>query len=88
MELVHLPKGCGVQLYEREVEDVYFVLEGVVTAGWEEGGRIYEERLGPKDVIFNPPGRRHYFRNDGVEDAQFMMVVGSPKPEKVAFKVA
>jgi mannose-6-phosphate isomerase-like protein (cupin superfamily) len=88
MDLVHLPKGCGVQLYEREVEDVYLVLEGVVTAGWEEGGRIYEERLGPKDVIFNPSGRLHYFRNDGVEDAQFMMVVGSPKPEKVAFKVA
>lgn len=88
MDLVHLPKGCGVQLYEREVEDVYFVLEGVVTAGWEENGRIYEERLGTKDVIFNPAGRRHYFRNDGVEDAQFMMVVGSPKPERVAFKAA
>jgi mannose-6-phosphate isomerase-like protein (cupin superfamily) len=88
MDLIHVPKGGAVQLYEREVEDAFFVLEGVITAGWEEGGRIFEERLGPKDLIFNPPGRKHYFRNDGITDAQFMMVIGSSRPEKVTFKGA
>jgi hypothetical protein len=36
-----------------------------------------EERLGPKDVILTPAGRVHYFRNDGVADAEFMLLVGS-----------
>jgi mannose-6-phosphate isomerase-like protein (cupin superfamily) len=88
MDLIHLPKGQGVQLYERDVEDVYFIVEGVVTAGWESNGKIVEQRLGPKDLIFNPPGQLHYFRNDGVQDAQFMMAVGGRKPSKVAFKAA
>ena len=88
MHLIHLPRGSAVNLYEREVEDVFFTLEGVVTAGWLDKGRIYEERLGPKDMIFNPPGRAHYFRNDGLEDAQFMMVIGSPNPEHIQFMAA
>jgi mannose-6-phosphate isomerase-like protein (cupin superfamily) len=87
-DLVHLPRGSGVRAYERDVEDAYLVLEGCLTVGWEEGGRTVEKRLGPKDLAFNPAGRPHYFRNDGVEDAQFMMVVGTPKPEDVTFRAA
>ena len=45
-----------------------------------------EQRLGPRDLILNPPGQVHYFRNDGVGDAQFMLVVGTPKPEDVKFQ--
>lgn len=87
-DLIHLPKGKGVRPYQRDVEDAYLVIEGVVTVGWEVNGRVVEERLGPKDVIFNPAGRLHYFRNDGFTDAQFMMVVGTPQKENVAFKAA
>jgi mannose-6-phosphate isomerase-like protein (cupin superfamily) len=87
-DLVHLPKGVAVKAYERDVEEAYFVVQGCITAGWEQDGRIAEQRLGPKDLIVNPPGRPHYFRNDGVEDAQFFMVVGTPKAEDVTFKAA
>jgi mannose-6-phosphate isomerase-like protein (cupin superfamily) len=87
-DLIHLPVGKGVMAYQRDVEDAYFVLEGVVTVGWEEEGRVVEERLGPKDLIFNPAGRRHYFRNDGFGDAQFMMVVGTAAREDVVFAAA
>ena len=72
----------------RSVEDAYFVLEGCVTVGWEEAGRSVEERLGPKDLIFNPAGRVHYFRNDGVADAEFMLLVGTPQAEEVRFRAA
>jgi mannose-6-phosphate isomerase-like protein (cupin superfamily) len=88
MDMIHLSKGAAVRSYERSVEDAYFVLEGCVTVGWEEAGRNVEERLGPKDLIFNPAGRVHYFRNDGVADAEFMLLVGSPQPEEVRFKAA
>jgi len=86
MDMIHLPKGVSICGYSRPVEDAYFVLEGCVTVGWEEAGRRVEERLGAKDLIFNPAGRMHYFRNDGVTDAEFMLLVGAPNAEDVAFQ--
>jgi mannose-6-phosphate isomerase-like protein (cupin superfamily) len=88
MDLIHLPKGVAVSGYSRSVEDAYFVLEGCIAVGWEEGGRTVEKRLGPKDLIFNPAGRVRYFRNDGLSDAEFMLLVGTPNPEDVRFQLA
>ena len=88
MDMIHLPRGIGTRGYVRSVEDAYFVLEGGITVGWEEAGHIVEERLGPKDVIFNSAGRVHYFRNDGVTDAEFMLLVGSPQAEDIRFQEA
>jgi mannose-6-phosphate isomerase-like protein (cupin superfamily) len=86
MDLVQLAKGVAVCGYSRPVEDAYFVLDGCVTVGWEKSGHTVEKRLGPKDVIFNPAGRLHYFRNDGLTDAEFMVLVGTPKAEDVKFQ--
>jgi mannose-6-phosphate isomerase-like protein (cupin superfamily) len=88
MDMIRLPKGAAIQSYARPVEDAYFALEGCVTVGWEEAGRSAEERLGPKDLMFNPAGQAHYFRNDGLVDAEFMLLVGSPQPEEVRFRAA
>lgn len=88
MDLIHLPRGVAVRPYTRDVEDVYFVLDGALTVGWEQDGEIVERRLGARDLMFNPAGRAHYFRNDGATDAQFTMVVGSPKPETITFEAA
>ena len=85
MDLLHLPRGASTAPYQRDVEDTYFVIEGVITVGWEEKGHVVEKRLGPRDLILNPAGRAHYFRNDGATDAEFSMVVGTPDPESVAF---
>ena len=68
MDMVHLPKGAAIRSYARPVEEAYFVLEGCISAGWESGGNAVEERLGAKDLILNPPGRIHYFRNDGAAE--------------------
>ena len=87
MDMVHLPKGAGIRGYTRPVEDAYFALKGCITVGWEEDGHSVEERLGPKDVIFNPAGQVHYFRNDGVADAEFMMLVGTSREEDVSFQI-
>ena len=88
MDMIYLPKGVAVRGYERRVEDVYFVLEGCITVGWEEAGLTVEERLGPKDAIFNPAGRAHYFRNDGVADAEFMLLAGTAPRRDVRFQAA
>jgi mannose-6-phosphate isomerase-like protein (cupin superfamily) len=88
MDMIHLPRGAGVRAYERAVEDAYFVLNGAVTVGWEEEGRAVEERLGPRDLILNPPGRVHYFRNDGFADAAFMLLAGTARADDVRFAAA
>ena len=83
MDMIRLPKGVAVRGYARSVEDAYFVLEGAITVGWEAAGHTFEERLGAKDLIFNPAGRVHYFRNDGVADAEFMLLVGTAQAEDI-----
>ncbi|CAN5407702.1 hypothetical protein BH10PSE6_BH10PSE6_58090 [soil metagenome] len=88
MDLVRLPRGVAIKPYTREVEDVYFVLEGAITVGWEQDGEVVERRLGERDLMFNPAGRAHYFRNDDAGDAEFSMVVGAPRPQPVAFEAA
>jgi hypothetical protein len=30
----------------------------------------------------------HYFRNDGVADAEFMLLIGAPKAEDIRFQAA
>jgi len=86
--MIHLPPGIAVRGYERAVEDAYFVLDGALTVGLEDGGDTVEERLGRLDVILNPPGRSHYFRNDGVTDATFMLVSGNAPGEDFRFEPA
>jgi mannose-6-phosphate isomerase-like protein (cupin superfamily) len=88
MDMLHLPKGAGVRVYDRGVEDAYFVLSGTITAGWEEDGQSAEQRLGPYDLILNPAGRKHWFRNDGLADATFMLLAGTPQPDDVRFAAA
>ena len=87
-DLVFLPRDKAVQAYERSVEEAYLVLEGCLTVGWEENGQALEKRLGPRDLILNPQGRRHWFRNDGFQDAQFLMVIGSARPDPVELRAA
>jgi len=88
MDMIYLPKGAEVGGYARPVEDVYFMLEGCLTVGWEDAGQAVEEGLGPLDAIFNPAGRVHYFRNEGAADAVFMMLVGSAGAEDIRFRAA
>ncbi|MGE4337604.1 MAG: cupin domain-containing protein [Pigmentiphaga sp.] len=85
-DLIMAPRGVGVQPYAREVEDAYFVLEGVLTVGWEVDGKFVETRIGPKDVVLNPAGRVHYFRNEGFEDVQFMLAAGNDSFELATLK--
>jgi mannose-6-phosphate isomerase-like protein (cupin superfamily) len=85
MDMVRLPRGAAIRGYVRPVEDAYFVLEGCVTVGWTDRAGTVEQRLGPKDAIFNPADRVHYFRNDSVADTEFMMLVGTPEAEDVSF---
>lgn len=84
--MIHQPPGKCAACHAHEIEESLLALRGVLTVGWGENGRLGEERLGPRDLIFNSPERLHCFRNDGMENCQFHMAVGTPSPETVRFK--
>jgi oxalate decarboxylase/phosphoglucose isomerase-like protein (cupin superfamily) len=88
MEMIHLPRGVAVRGYRRAVEEAYFVLDGAITVGWAEDGDAAEQRLGPRDVILNPPGRTREFRNDGIADATFMLLSGAGSGQEIRFEPA
>jgi oxalate decarboxylase/phosphoglucose isomerase-like protein (cupin superfamily) len=87
-DMIFLPRGAGVGIYERPVEEAYLVLDGCVSVAWEDKVETVWKRLGPRDLILNPPGRAHRFRNDGLTEAHFMMVTGSPDNSGVDFRAA
>lgn len=83
-----IPRGVGVKAYQCDTEEAFFVLEGCLTVGWEENGKITEQRLGEKDLLMTPAGRPHYFRNDDMQDALVFSVIGGPKLRSVEFERA
>jgi mannose-6-phosphate isomerase-like protein (cupin superfamily) len=87
-EMLGVPAGVGVQPYARNVEDAFLVLEGSLTVGWEEDGRKVEAELGPRDLVLNPAGRRHWFRNNSAGPCTVWTVIGDAEPETVQFKAA
>jgi mannose-6-phosphate isomerase-like protein (cupin superfamily) len=84
-EMLGIPVGVGVKSYVREVEDAFLVLEGSLTVGWEENGQSVELELGPRDLVLNPAGRRHWFRNNCAAHCTVWSVIGSEGPETVRF---
>lgn len=87
-EMLGVPAGVGVKPYTRDVEDAFMVLEGTLTVGWEENGEKVEAELGPRDVVLNPAGRAHWFRNNSASGAVVWSAIGTSKPETVKFERA
>ena len=86
-EMLGIPAGLGVKPYARAVEDAFLVLEGSLTVGWEdEQGRQVEAELGPRDLVLNPAGRRHWFRNNSAGHATVWHIVGTAEPESIRFE--
>ncbi len=87
-EMLGVPAGVGVKPYVRDVEDAFLVLEGSLTVGWEESGQTVEMELGPRDLVLNPAGRPHWFRNNSVGPCTVWTVIGTEQPESVVFERA
>lgn len=87
-EMLGVPAGVGVRPYVRDVEDAFLVLEGSLTVGWEDGGATTEMELGPRDLVLNPAGRPHWFRNNSAGACTIWSVIGTEQPETVTFQRA
>jgi mannose-6-phosphate isomerase-like protein (cupin superfamily) len=86
LSVMFLPPGQGGSAHTHEVEEVFFVLKGVVTLFMEdENGHRVSKRMGPWECISCPAGVPHGFINEGVEGAYLQTLIGSGRPGPVGF---
>lgn len=78
VELVKVPPGVTSAPNTLDDEDVFLVTSGVVTVEWLNDGAAEKVRVGPKEVMFNPPGQTKVFRNESPNEATFLRLIGSP----------
>ncbi|MGO4889401.1 cupin domain-containing protein [Anaerobacillus sp. MEB173] len=78
-----LPPGCIGPLHlHDDVEEVFFILKGNVTALIQEDSdsEVHEIALNERDCISSPPGVYRGIRNDGDEEALMLVMLGANKP--------
>ncbi|WCM14175.1 cupin domain-containing protein [Priestia filamentosa] len=78
-----LPPGCIGPLHlHDDVEEVFFILEGEVTALIQEDSdsEVHEIKLSARDCISSPPGVYRGIRNHGKEEARMLVMLGAVKP--------
>lgn len=81
-----MPPGQGNASHTHEVEEVFFVLKGHLTAFLEdEAGRRVNVNLGPWECISCPPGVIHGFVNEGPEPVYFQVMLGKNRPDLVGY---
>ncbi|WP_257350530.1 cupin domain-containing protein [Pseudalkalibacillus decolorationis] len=77
-----LPAGSeGPSHLHVDVEEVFFVLKGKITATIGVEDETYEIPLDTRDCISAPPGVYRGVRNDSDEEALMLVMLGANKPQ-------
>src|SRR3989442_1831881 len=86
LSIMYVEPGQGNAAHTHEVEEVFFVLKGHLTAFLEdEGGRRVDVRLGPCECIACPPGVIHGYINASLEPVYVQMMLGLARPETMGY---
>jgi len=86
LSIMYVEPGQGNAAHTHEVEEVFFVLKGYLTAFLEdESGRRIDVRLGPWECIACPPGVIHGYINDSLEPVYFQVMLGRARPETMGY---
>jgi mannose-6-phosphate isomerase-like protein (cupin superfamily) len=81
-----IPAGnIGPSHIHYDVEEIFFVIRGVMQVVCEKDGQRWEATLGERDLISVPPGVYREERNIGDEDALMCVMLGTPKPITPAY---
>lgn len=78
-----LPAGCIGPLHlHDDVEEVFFVLKGSITAMLQYPGddEVQKIKLNERDCIFTPPGVYRGIHNESDEEALMLVMLGAVKP--------
>jgi mannose-6-phosphate isomerase-like protein (cupin superfamily) len=86
LSIMYVEPGQGNAAHTHEVEEIFFVLRGMLTAFLEdEAGNRIDVRLGPWECIACPPGVIHGYINDSLEPVYFQVMLGRGKPEAMGY---
>lgn len=86
LSIMYVPPGQGNASHTHEVEEVFFVLKGILTVFFEdETGRRLDVKLGPWDCVSCPAGIIHGYQNDGLEPVYLQVMAGAARPEFMGY---
>jgi oxalate decarboxylase/phosphoglucose isomerase-like protein (cupin superfamily) len=86
LSIMYVEPGQGNAAHTHEVEEVFFVLKGYLTAFLQdESGRRLDVRLGPWECIACPPGVIHGYINESLEPVYFQVMLGRARPETMGY---
>jgi mannose-6-phosphate isomerase-like protein (cupin superfamily) len=86
LSIMYVPPGQGNAAHTHEVEEVFFVLRGLLSVFIEdqEGQRL-NYVLGPWECISCPPGVIHGYENKSLEPVYFQVMLGRSHPELMGY---
>ena len=86
LSIMYVEPGQGNAPHTHEVEEVFFVLQGMLTVFVEdEDGNRLSQRLGPWECISCPPGVIHGYENDSLEPVYFQVMLGRGQPDTMGY---
>ena len=86
LSIMLVPPGQGNAAHTHEVEEIFFVLQGRLTAFFEdESGKRIDVSLGPWECVACPPGVIHGYINDSNEPVYFQVMLGRGRPETMGY---
>jgi oxalate decarboxylase/phosphoglucose isomerase-like protein (cupin superfamily) len=86
LSIMYVPPGQGNAAHTHEVEEVFFVLKGYLTAFFEdESGKRVDVKLGPWECVSCPAGVIHGYQNESLEPVYFQVMLGKARPELMGY---
>ncbi len=86
LSIIYLEPGQGSPSHTHEVEEIFFVLQGMLDVFVEdEDARRLTTRLGRWECVACPPGVIHGFDNTSLEPVYFQVMLGRGRPEAVGY---
>ena len=86
LSIMYVEPGQGNAPHTHEVEETFFVLQGILDVFIEdEAGNRRETRLGPWECIACPPGVIHGYDNKSLEPVWFQVMLGRGQPEAMGY---
>ena len=86
LTIIEQPAGHIQPLHHHPEEEILFMLKGEATIVWQDGEETVERKVGPWDMVYNPPGIVHGLRNDSDEDCFFQVMLGNPRPNRPLYQ--
>jgi mannose-6-phosphate isomerase-like protein (cupin superfamily) len=86
LSIMYVEPGQGNAAHTHEVEEIFFVLQGYLTAFIEdESGKHIDVKLGPWECIACPPGVIHGYINESLEPVYFQVMLGRARPDTMGY---